>query len=323
MLSVMNSLLTGAITRPWIAVGDYQHPQGWLPPAAEAESRARQYCEQLEQGEILFFTGVPFDFPQPDIDFLLQQRPADSPFHKNVSYRPARDVLRGSSADPGERERLHAILRKYSQLVTQFASHFLLPYAGQWTLDYASFRPLEEEGRALPLHKRNDLLHVDAFPTRPTFGARILRVFTNVSPKPRVWLTGERFTALAQHYAESAGLHRFASHQESVAMRGTRQALNKLGLPVVVRSPYDKFMLHFHDWLKENCELQQSASNVRVAFPPMCTWMVMTDTVPHAVLSGQYALEQTYIVPVSALVAPQYAPIRVLEALAGREMSRP
>jgi len=61
-------------------------------------------------------------------------------------------------------------------------------------LDFASFRPLEEQGRDLSLHKRNDLLHVDAFPSRPTHGGRILRVFANINPSVgRVWNVGEPF----------------------------------------------------------------------------------------------------------------------------------
>jgi hypothetical protein len=44
--------------------------------------------------------------------------------------------------------------------------------------------------------------------------------------------------------------------------------------------------------------------------------------VPHAVLSGQYALEQTFIIPVRALVTPEKSPIRVLEKMAGRPLAR-
>ncbi len=80
-----------------------------------------------------------------------------------------------------------------------FLSSFLAPYAGKWILDFASFRPFEEDGRDLPLHKRNDLLHVDAFPSRPTRGGRILRVFTNLNlSKPRVWQTTGPFESFAQ-----------------------------------------------------------------------------------------------------------------------------
>ena len=71
-----------------------------------------------------------------------------------------------------------------------------------WSLDYASYRPEEEQSRDLSLHKRNDLLHVDAFPSRPTRGGRILRCFTNINPtRTRNWLTTDRFPALAEKFA--------------------------------------------------------------------------------------------------------------------------
>jgi hypothetical protein len=39
------------------------------------------------------------------------------------------------------------------------------------------------------------------------------------------------------------------------------------------------------------------------------------------VLSGQYALEQTLIIPLQAMVAPEKAPIRVLEKIAGMPLA--
>ena len=188
-------------------------------------------------------------------------------------------------------------------------------------MDYASFRPLEEEGRNLPLHKRNDLLHVDAFPSRPTRGGRILRVFTNVNPETdRVWVVGERFPELAARFADSAGLKKFAN--ASGALRGWKRGLGTLGLPVADHAPYDKFMLHFHDWLKENIAFQNAKQGKeQLEFPPASTWLVLTDCVPHAALSGQFAMEQTFIIPVDALVAPDVSPIRVLEKMAGRGLN--
>src|SRR5438270_9827165 len=103
--------------------------------------------------------------------------------------------------------------------MTQLLSRVLAPYASHWSLDFASFRPLEEQGRDLPLHKRNDLLHVDAFPSRPTRGGRILRVFTNLNPhEPRVWETVGPFDWLANNYARAAGLEQIA--QSSSGIRG-------------------------------------------------------------------------------------------------------
>ena len=94
-----------------------------------------------------------------------------------------------------------------------------------------------------------------------------------------------------------------------------------MGLPVADHAPYDKFMLHFHDWLKENTAFQtRKAGKEQLEFPPASTWLVFTDGVPHAALSGQFAMEQTFIVPVDALVAPEVSPIRVLEKMAGKAM---
>ena len=49
--------------------------------------------------------------------------------------------------------------------------------------------------------------------------------------------------------------------------------------------------------------------------------MVYTDMVPHAVLAGQYALEQTFLVAPEAMIAPQHAPLTVLEELAGAKLT--
>jgi 3-deoxy-D-manno-oct-2-ulosonic acid (Kdo) hydroxylase len=303
---------------PWLNIDDYG-AGNWKNPA-EAEARSRRYCAELERGAILFFPGPPFDLPQQDVEFLLGLKPADSRLHKNVSYRPESDVLRGFADDANE-PRVHQIMRHYAAEVKRFVEQFLEPYRGRLAVDYASFRPLEEEGRGLPLHKRNDLLHVDAFPSRPTQGARILRVFTNVnSLKDRIWVIGERFPTLARRFANSAGLTRYAN--QSKAWSSLKRRLSRTGLPIPERAPYDEFMLHFHDWLKENDEFQQAIEGKeKLAFPPMATWLVYTDGVPHAALSGQFAMEQTFIVPVEALLAPEASPIRVLEAIARRAMN--
>jgi hypothetical protein len=294
--------------------------------AAKGAERARCYCEQLETGEILFFDNLPFDLPEEDRQRLLSMRQTDSHYHKNISYRPQQDLLRGFASDrPEDVEQLHRIIRNYSAQATAMLAQVLAPYVARWTLDFASYRPLEEAGRDLPLHKRNDLLHVDAFPSRPTHGGRILRVFTNINPaQPRVWLTADRFDALAERYARDAGLAGIAAGSSS-PLRAFQQQMTALkravGLRGVNRSPYDQFMLRFHDYLKENSDFQQNCSKTRLEFPPYSTWIVFTDGVPHAALSGQYALEQTYIIPPEALVAPQQSPLRILERLSGRALA--
>ena len=297
---------------------DYKLPGGWTQPG-QSGARSRAWCDQLERGEILFFRDLPFLLPAEDRDFLLAQEWAELRMHKNVSYRPNDDSLRGVAGDAATVERVHSILRGYSKHVLDFMAKFLAPYAGKWTLDFASFRPFEEERRGLPLHKRNDLLHVDAFPSRPTRGGRILRVFTNLNlTKSRVWNTTEGFSELAGRYAGEAGLARIA--EDSWVSRTVQDLGEKLGLRGMGRTPYDMFMLGFHDYLKENSDFQKNCPKTLLEFPPLSTWLVFTDGVAHAAMSGQYALEQTVLVPPQALVSPENAPCRILEKIAGRPL---
>jgi len=307
-------------------INDYKFPGGW---SGDAASRSADACRRLERGEILFFGGIPFNLPGEHQEFLLAQKQAESRFHKNISYRPKTDEIRGverRGSDDAAHQQMQSIMRNYSAEVTRFVKQLLAPYAENIALDFASFRPLEEHGRDLPLKKRNDLLHVDAFPTRPTRGARILRVFTNINPaEPRRWLTGEPFHSIAPRFADNAGLREFAYSANSLTgrmRRSTVRTLRMAGLPIPERSGYDRFMLHFHDWLKENNSYQEEERAKPVQeFPPGCTWLVYTDGVPHAALSGRFALEHTFIVPREALVEQEVSPISVLEKLSGKPLS--
>jgi hypothetical protein len=305
-------------------VSDYGYPQGWNQPARGSEL-ARQYCSMLEDGEILVFEKPPFDFPAADREFLLSQKQSGLKVHKNVSYRPLEDMLRGDACESKEdNEKLHDIMRRYSKQVTQFVDTFFAPYSKLRKLDFASFRPLEEKGRDLSTHKRNDLMHVDAFPSRPTHGDRILRVFTNINPtRPRVWETTDKFDKLVKTFAEDAGLSRFARRSGSVGekLRHTfAPVMRSVGIKGMDRSAYDEFMLNFHDYLKESEDYQNKWERIHLEFEPGSTWMVYTDQVPHAAISGQFMTEQTFIVPLEAMVTPERCPLRVLEAYCGRAL---
>jgi hypothetical protein len=213
--------------------------------------------------------------------------------------------------------RLQGIMRWYSTAVVQFLTRFLAPYQQHWKLDYASFRPQEEQNRDLPLRRRNDLLHTDAFPTRPTHGARILRFFNNINPtRTRDWIVSDPFAATVRHFAP----HDIAPHPGSPLSRLGKATGRAIGLgaaiPSLKRSPYDDFMMRFHNFLKENPRFQSDCPKYPFQFPPGSSWMVYTDTVPHAVLAGQYALEQTFLVRPEAMVQPEISPLRILEDIA-------
>jgi 3-deoxy-D-manno-oct-2-ulosonic acid (Kdo) hydroxylase len=307
-----------------IPVNDFNAAAGAGGNAARAPSN----CEQLEEGNILFFEKTPFSFPESDRAFLLSQRQSGAAYHKNIAYRPQEDRLTGLDKNSDRDEAvLRAIMRSYSQRVTDFVSELLPAYAGAIRPDFASFRPQEEHGRQLRVNARNDLLHFDSFPTRPTNGDRIMRVFTNFNPtEPRVWLTTDTFDILAERFADAngpAGLFPKQANGVSAIRRSVLQAARALGLPVRPASPYDEFMHRFHNFLKHNTEFQQSCPKARWEFPPNSSWIAFTDMVSHAVLSGQFAIEQTYIVSRSALTLPHKAPVNVLERLCGTALTHP
>jgi 3-deoxy-D-manno-oct-2-ulosonic acid (Kdo) hydroxylase len=286
------------------------------------EASAADY-RGLEAGDILYFPTSPPLLPEEDRSLLVTQKQVDASYHKNVSYRPLEDRLKGvDQDDAAQRARVHQIMRDYSQRAIAFMATFLKRYAATWKIDFASFRPIEEEGRQAALHSRNDLLHFDSFPTRPSHGDRLLRIFTNIHPeRPRVWITTDAFEALAGRFADRIGLHRRPGPLEAGKDLAVRAAA-RLGLPVVDRPPYDRFMLRIHHAMKEDAGFQQSCRKDRWEFPAGSTWIVFTDGASHACLSGQYMLEQTFIVRRSSLAFPEKAPISILEKLAGHPLAR-
>lgn len=293
--------------------------------ASEVLDRGLKLCMELEQGNILFFPSIPFDFPKEDIEFLLQQKQTNASNRKNIAYKPHLD--RVTNVDERSKEnsdRLLKCMRNYSQKVNIFLSKLLTPYARTWQLDYASFRPFQEMGRKLRVRARNDLLHIDAFPSRPMHGSRILRFFTNINPdESREWITADSFDELVKKYAgsESLPFPKATSYSLTAKLgRLMKKAGSSVGVPIVSRSPYDLFMLKMHHFLKENRDFQENSSKQSWSFPPGSCWMVYTDQVTHAALSGQYALEQTLLVPRDSLIQPEKSPISILERLVGQSM---
>jgi 3-deoxy-D-manno-oct-2-ulosonic acid (Kdo) hydroxylase len=283
--------------------------------------RGNVLCEELESGNILYFPRTPFSFPEDELKFLLASKQTGATYHKNIAYRPTADRITGlDKAAEADVDRLRSIMKGYSQRAERFLAALLLPYAGKWKLDFASYRPLEERGRPARLRARNDLPHVDAFPTRPTNGDRILRLFTNINPhQNRVWITTQNFEVVGPRFAKKIGLPRARSTNPLTI--AARRLAGVLHLPGATRSPYDDFMHRCHNAMKEDAAFQESCPKQRWEFPPCSTWIVFTDCVSHAVLEGQFALEQTFIVSRKAMVRPEKCPVAILERLAGHELT--
>lgn len=281
-------------------------------------------CRQLEQGNILLLPNTPFIPTEEECAFLRAQKQTDQASHKNIAYKPHLHKVTGADTSDAENaEKMRTILSHYSEGALACLSRLFPDYARLWRVDYASFRPVEEQGRKLAVRHRNDLMHLDAFPTRPTHGGRILRAFTNIHPsRERVWGTADPFEELAKQYAVDAGLNQVASPMASL-WRKVSLAGRLVGLRVPNRSAYDDFMLRFHHYLKTNEEFQKNGQRHTAAFPPGSTWISFTDLVAHKALSGQYALEQTCIVPYQAMLQPELAPVSVLQRIAGRQLVSP
>jgi hypothetical protein len=291
--------------------------EGHVSPTAPAVSGSGLE-ERLERGEVIYYPVCPFPLPQgEERDYLLQQSLA-SAAHKNISYDPHTGKAAGyRHVSPHQAERLRSLLAGFAREVTAWAAATLPRYARTWRPDKVSFRPEEEATRKLRLKARNDLLHVDAFPTRPTNGWGILRCFVNINPsEPRVWVTSEPFARLLERYGAAAGLP--GRYRQDWLRRMRDRAVRLFRPGRAARSAYDAFMLRFHDYLKANEEFQECGPKRIWKFPPGSAWMALTDTCSHAVLRGRFALEHSYFIDPESLVLPDQAPAALLGRVSGQ-----
>jgi 3-deoxy-D-manno-oct-2-ulosonic acid (Kdo) hydroxylase len=276
---------------------------------------------RLERGEVVVFSTSPFALPAgDDAGFLLAQTLA-SRAHKNISYDPMTGRAAGfARRSRAQAQRLTRVLAEFARQATDWLAELLPRYAAAWKLDRVSYRPLEESTRRLRWKSRNDLLHVDAFPSRPSHGCRILRLFVNVNPsEPRVWATSHSFGELLRRYGAAAGL---PDPKPALAGQIKKSMLRIFNPNRHERSEYDQFMLRFHDHLKANDEFQEREPKCIWKFPPGSVWLAMTDTCSHSVLSGRYALEHSYFIAPESQALPEESPAALLEKACGRPVLR-
>ena len=289
-------------------------------PSSEADSHTLM-C-RLERGEIVSFPTADFALPGGD-DLALLFNLQLAAFSKNVSYDPATKHVSGFSA-PGQdlAEPLARIFATCSASATAWLSTVLPNYCAAWSLDRVTFRPDEEATRRLRQTARDDLLHIDAFPKRPSQGRRILRLFVNVNPtEPRVWITSDPFAKLLERYGAAAGL---PGKQRGGWLEQLGEGVVGIFRPGQVRrTAYDTFMLRFHNFLKRCEEFQEHAARAACGrSPPGAVWLVMTDACSHAALRGRFALEHSYFVPADVLALPAEAPAALLERACGGPEAR-
>ena len=235
---------------------------------------------------------------------------------KSIYARVGRDGITGTTAVGARRDTVAAMIERYAT-----ASHALIDglfpaYDAARRATGTSFRPRAigdtSSGRALSWRKDDTRLHVDAFPSNPTQGDRILRVFSNVHPggMPRRWRVGETFESMAA---------RFLPRTRGLPPGGA-WLLQKMHITKHPRSAYDHLMLQLHDLAKGDAAYQRSCPQHDVEFAPGTTWICFSDQVMHAAMAGQFMFEQTYRLPLACIADANASPLRTLERLVGRPL---
>lgn len=263
----------------------------------------------LERGGVLLFPLLQFSTHETE-DQLLSPHVAGE--DKNISFNPANGTLRGSSVAAAQMKLLRGMMQRFASFSKILLQNLFPHYEAGLQQARTSYRPIEITGRTTSWRKDDTRLHVDNFPSSPTHGKRILRVFTNINPhgQARRWRLGEPFESVARRYVPTL----------PKPIWGTSYALQLLGATKTRRSDYDHFMLHLHDHMKADVTYQLESPQMTHDFQPGSTWMVFTDQVSHAAMTGQYALEQTFHLPVDCMLDAARSPLRVLERHLGRKL---
>jgi hypothetical protein len=138
-------------------------------------------------------------------------------------------------------------------------------------------------------------------------------VFANINPEgqPRAWRVGEPFEDVARRYLPRAKPY----------SRWQAMLLHRLGVTKSLRSEYDHLMLQLHDGMKGDAAYQQDAPQQTMPFAAGSAWVCFSDQTPHAVMGGQFMLEQTLHLPAEAQYNPASSPLAILTRLAGHPLT--
>jgi len=266
--------------------------------------------EVVESGHVLVFPRLAFALDDSERRFL-DPRWTDGRA-KNISVRWPAGELRGAAGAADDLRALRSMIVRYAETSEAFALRLFPHYRGHLRRGNTSFRPTDVAGRIRSWRQDDTRLHVDAFPSNPMQGTRLLRVFSNVNPdgQPRRWRVGEPFEAHAKRYL--AGI--------APAVPGSAWLMHLTGITKRRRTEYDHLMLRLHDRAKADAAFQATSPQAHVDFAPGTTWVCYSDQVLHAAMGGQHMLEQTFLLDGKHLCQPETSPLRTLERLLHRSL---
>jgi hypothetical protein len=277
----------------------------WRP--ALSRDAQQSAVRVVEGGGVLRLPHLAFALADDELRFLAP-RWSDGRA-KNISLDGS--VLKGARGSAEDLAALSRMIARFAASASALVTALFPRYAPYAKRARTSFRPQPAVGREVSWRKDDARLHIDAFPSRPNHGERILRVFCNVNPtEDRVWRVGEDFTTMATTFLPRVRRQ----------IRGMPTMLALLHVTKGTRSDYDHLMLGLHDCAKADVDYQRQCPQQVVRFAPGTTWICFSDQVMHAAVSGQFMLEQTVHLPVSALYDQKSSPLAILERLCGRTL---
>lgn len=268
-----------------------------------------QWIAAVEDGKVLYFPQLAFELTGKERALLRPELLAEGV--RNISWDAQRG-LKGVAGDEKEQGAVQELVARFASQATQLVHQLFPAYAMHLRAAPASLRPRSVSSRRQSVRADDRRLHVDAFPSRPNYGERILRVFANVNPQgePRVWRVGEPFEDVARRFMPRARPY----------SRLQARMLNALHVTKSLRSEYDHLMLQIHDRMKADEDYQRHAPQVTMPFPTGTAWVCFSDQTVHAAMSGQYMMEQTFHLPVAKQYNRGSSPLAILSRLAGHPL---
>ncbi len=261
-----------------------------------------QAIETLESGGVLFLPNLNFELSENEKLFLKPN--AFSLNTKSVKYSPKEQKIWGIKDATLEID-LKNLINRYTNFATNLVKNLIPFYANSIEIGNASLRTEEAEGRKQSKRQDDTRLHIDAFPSRPTHGKRLLRVFANINTegKPRVWQVGESFDGVIEKFLP----------QIAKPMPFSARLMKVIKITKSLRTKYDHYMLNLHDEMKLSEAYQKNVIKQTIAFNSGAVWVCFSDKTSHAVLSGRGLLEQTIYLSPEKMLNPSQSPLAILE----------
>ncbi|MSQ80585.1 MAG: 3-deoxy-D-manno-oct-2-ulosonic acid (Kdo) hydroxylase [Candidatus Methylopumilus sp.] len=269
-----------------------------------------KWANDIEDGKVLYFESLPFKINKNEIKLFSPN--ILKPNTRNISLN-LDGSIKGAIGPEEDIEALKKMILRFRSQAKNLIFSAFPEYKPYLKLAPTSFRPLEVSSRVTSWRADDRRLHVDAFPSRPNYGERILRVFINVNTEgaPRVWRVGEPFLNIAKQY-----IKKIKPYSPFYA-----KLINLIGVTKSLRSEYDHIMLELHDAMKSDLEYQKKSPQITMPFKPNAVWICFSDQTSHAVMSGQHMMEQTFHLAASKQYDPKKSPLEILRTLTQKKLT--